>query len=350
MNTEFFNALDALEAERGISKAHMMEKIEAALTRAYQREKGGLENVKVVMDEVKKDIKVYQVKRIVEVVENFELEITLEDAKKINRKYAMGDLADVELKTKNFGRISALAAKQVIVQGIREAERNMAIKEYTSKREEVVTATVIKVDPQNGNVVVDTGTSQTVLMKSEQIPGERFEPGDHIKVFIMEVKNETKGPIVTLSRTHFGLVKRLFELEIPEIQDATVIIKGISREAGSRTKISVKSRDENVDPVGACIGKSGGRIANIISELRGEKIDIIKYSESPEEYVSAALSPATVKSVTVTGEHSCRVIVDNDQLSLAIGKEGQNARLAARLTGYKIDIKTDDQLEEMMEE
>ena len=350
MNTEFFNALDALEAERGISKAHMMEKIEAALTRAYQRENGGLENVKVVMDEVKKDIKVYQVKRIVEVVENFELEITLEDAKKINRKYAMGDLADVELKTKNFGRISALAAKQVIVQGIREAERNMAIKEYTSKREEVVTATVIKVDPQNGNVVVDTGTSQTVLMKSEQIPGERFEPGDHIKVFIMEVKNETKGPIVTLSRTHFGLVKRLFELEIPEIQDATVIIKGISREAGSRTKISVKSRDENVDPVGACIGKSGGRIANIISELRGEKIDIIKYSESPEEYVSAALSPATVKSVTVTGEHSCRVIVDNDQLSLAIGKEGQNARLAARLTGYKIDIKTDDQLEEMMEE
>ena len=350
MNTEFFNALDALEAERGISKAHMMEKIEAALTRAYQREKGGLENVKVVMDEVKKDIKVYQVKRIVEVVENFETEISLEDAKKINRKYAMGDLADVELKTKNFGRISALAAKQVIVQGIREAERNMAIKEYSSKREEVVTATVIKVDPQNGNVVVDTGTSQTVLMKSEQIPGERFEPGDHIKVFIMEVKNEAKGPIVTLSRTHFGLVKRLFELEIPEIQDATVIIKGISREAGSRTKIAVKSRDENVDPVGACIGKSGGRIANIINELRGEKIDIIKYSETPEEYVCAALSPATVKSVTVTGEHSCRVIVDNDQLSLAIGKEGQNARLAARLTGYKIDIKTDDQMEKLVEE
>jgi len=350
MNTEFFNALDALEAERGISKAHMMEKIEAALTRAYQREKGGLENVKVVMDEAKKDIKVYQVKRVVEVVESFETEISLEDAKKINRKYVLGDLADIELKTKNFGRISALAAKQVIVQGIREAERNMAIKEYTSKREEVVTATVIKVDPQNGNVVVDTGTSQTVLMKSEQIPGEKFEPGDHIKVFIMEVKNETKGPIVTLSRTHFGLVKRLFELEIPEIQDATVIIKGISREAGSRTKISVKSRDENVDPVGACIGKSGGRIANIINELRGEKIDIIKYSETPEEYVCSALSPATVKSVTMTGEHSCRVIVDNDQLSLAIGKDGQNARLAARLTGYKIDIKTEDQVEKMMEE
>ena len=350
MNTEFFNALDALEAERGISKAHMMEKIEAALTRAYQREKGGLDNVKVVMDEAKKDIKVYQVKRVVEIVEDFELEISLEDAKKINRKYALGDLADVELKTKNFGRISALAAKQVIVQGIREAEHSMAVKEYTSKKEEIVTATVIKVDPQNGNVVVDTGTSQAVLMKSEQIPGERFEPGDHVKVFIMEVKNETRGPIVTLSRTHFGLVKRLFELEIPEIQDATVIIKGISREAGSRTKIAVKSRDENVDPVGACIGKSGGRIANIINELRGEKIDIIKYSESPEEYVCAALSPATVKSVTMTGEHSCRVIVDHDQLSLAIGKEGQNARLAARLTGYKIDIKTEDQIEILTEE
>ena len=350
MNSEFFNALDALEQERGISKAHMIAKIEAALTRAYQKEKAGLDNVKVVIDETKKEIKVYQIKRVVELVENFETEISLEDAKKIRARYMLDDLVDIELKTKNFGRIGALAAKSVIVQGIREAEREMTIKEYTSKREEVVTATVIKVDPVNGNVVVDTGTSQTVLLKSEQIPGEKFEPGDRIKVFIMEVKNETKGPIVTLSRTHFGLVKRLFELEIPEIQDATVVIKGISREAGSRTKIAVKSRDENVDPVGACIGKSGGRIAGIINELGGEKIDIIKYSDAPEEYVCAALSPATVKSVTVTGEHSCRVIVDNDQLSLAIGKEGQNARLAARLTGYKIDIKTESQIEKLAEE
>ena len=350
MNSEFFNALDALEQERGISKAHMITKIEAALTRAYQKEKGGLDNVKVVIDETKKEIKVYQIKRVVELVENFETEISLEDAKRIKNRYMLDDLIDVELKTKSFGRTGALAAKSVIVQGIREAEREMAIKEYTSKREEVVTATVIKVDPMNGNVVVDTGTSQTVLLKSEQIPGEKFEPGDRIKVFIMEVKNENKGPIVTLSRTHFGLVKRLFELEIPEIQDATVVIKGISREAGSRTKIAVKSRDENVDPVGACIGKSGGRIAGIINELCGEKIDIIKYSDAPEEYVCAALSPATVKSVTVTGEHSCRVIVDNDQLSLAIGKEGQNARLAARLTGYKIDIKTESQIENLAEE
>ena len=202
------------------------------------------------------------------------------------------------------------------------------------------TATVVKIDPQNGNVVVDTGTSEAVLLKGEQIPGEEFEVGEHIKVFVMEVKNEIKGPIVTLSRTHFGLVKRLFELEVPEIQDGTVVIKGIAREAGSRTKMAVESRDENVDPVGACIGNRGGRISSILNELHGEKIDIVKYSEQPEEYVLAALSPASVKSVTMDGERSCRVIVAPDQLSLAIGKEGQNARLAARLTGYKIDIKT----------
>ena len=239
------------------------------------------------------------------------------------------------MKTKNFGRISAQTAKQVIVQGIREAERTMMIKEYESKREEVVTATVIKIDPVTENAVVDTGTSEAVLLKSEQIPGEIYTVGQKLKVFIMEVKNEVKGPIVTLSRTHFGLVKRLFEIEIPEIQDGTVVIKGISR-----TKIAVESRDENVDPVGACIGNRGTRIASILNELGGEKIDIIKFSEDAEEYVAASLSPATVKSVTLDAERSCRVIVDPDQLSLAIGKEGQNARLAARLTGFKIDIKT----------
>ena len=340
MNTEFFNALEALEKERGIPKEYMLERVEAALISAYKRDNGGNSNVRVVLDPVKKDVKVYQQKNIVETVENLETEITLEEAKKINKKYVIGGIAEIEVKTKNFGRISAQTAKQVIIQGIREAERSMMIKEYESKREEVVTATVVRIDPQNGNVIVDTGTSEAVLLKSEQIPGEEFEVGEHIKVFIMEVKNENKGPIVTLSRTHFGLVKRLFEIEIPEIQDGTVIIKGISREAGSRTKIAVESRDENVDPVGACIGNRGSRIASILNELDGEKIDIIKYSESAEEYVSAALAPATVRSVTLDGERSCRVIVEPDQLSLAIGKEGQNARLAARLTGYKIDIKT----------
>ena len=340
MNTEFFNALDALEKERGIPKQYMLERVEAALISAYKKDNGGNDNVRIVLDADKKDVKVYQQKTIVEVVENPELEITVDDARKINRRYVLGGVAEIEVKTKNFGRISAQTAKQVIIQGIREAERSMMIKEYESKREEVVTATVVKVDPVDGNVRVHTGTSEATLLKSDQIPGEEFVAGQHVKVFIMEVKNEVKGPLVTLSRTHFGLVKRLFEIEIPEIQDGTVVIKGISREAGSRTKIAVESRDPNVDPVGACIGNHGSRIAGILNELGNEKIDVIKYSEIPEEYVQAALSPATVKSVTFDGERSCRVIVDPDQLSLAIGKEGQNARLAARLTGFKIDIKT----------
>ena len=340
MNTEFFNALDILEKEKGISKEYMLEKVEAALVAAFKRDNNGNSNVRVVMDPVKKDVKVYSVKNIVEEVMDPETEISLEEAKAINRRHVLGGVVETEIKTKNFGRISAQTAKQVIIQGIREAQRTMMIKEYESKREEVVTATVLKIDPIDGNIRVHTGTSEATLLKAEQIPGEEFEVGQHIKVFIMEVKNEVKGPIVTLSRTHFGLVKRLFEIEIPEIQDGTVVIKGISREAGSRTKIAVESRDANVDPVGACIGNHGSRIASILNELGNEKIDVIKYSEVPEEYVQAALSPATVKSVTFDGERSCRVIVDADQLSLAIGKEGQNARLAARLTGYKIDIKT----------
>ena len=340
MNTEFFNALDALEKERGIPKEYMLERVEAALISAYKKDSGGNSNVRIVLDPVKKDVKVYQVKNIVETVEDPETGISLEEAKKLNRRYVLGGVAEFEVKTKNFGRISAQTAKQVIIQGIREAERSMMIKEYESKKEEVITATVVKIDPQNGNVIVDTGTSEAVLLKGEQIPGETFEVGEHIKVFVMEVKNELKGPIVTLSRTHFGLVKRLFELEVPEIQDGTVIIKGISREAGSRTKIVVESRDEYVDPVGACIGNRGSRISSILGELHGEKIDIIPFSDVPEKYISAALLPAAVKSVTVDGERSCRVLVAPDQLSLAIGKEGQNARLAAKLTGYKIDIKT----------
>ena len=229
MNTEFFNALEALEKERGIPKEYMLERVEAALISAYKKDNGGNTNVRIVLDPVKKDVKVYQQKLIVEVVENPDLEISLEDAKKINRRWVLGGFAETEVKTKNFGRISAQTAKQVIVQGIREAERTMMIKEYESKREEVVTATVIKIDPMTENAVVDTGTSEAVLLRSEQIPGENYIVGQKLKVFIMEVKNEVKGPIVTLSRTHFGLVKRLFEIEIPEIQDGTVVIKGISR-------------------------------------------------------------------------------------------------------------------------
>ena len=339
MNNEFFLALDILEKEKGIPKEYMIERVEAALLGAYKREEGGNRNVRIVIDCDKKDVRVFQQKAIVEEVTDPTTEISLEDAKKISRRYTLGGTAEIELKTKNFRRLSAQTAKQVIIQGIREAERTNLIKEYESKREEIITAQVIKIDQTNGNVILDTGTSTAVLTYPEQIPGESFEVGDRIKVFVTEVRRELRGPLVTLSRIHPGLVKRIFELEIPEIQDGTVEIKSVSREAGSRTKIAVASADPNVDPVGACIGNRGMRIAAINDELRGERIDIIRYSDDPCEYVTQALSPAKVESVEQDGERSCRVYVDADQLSLAIGKEGQNARLAAKLTGFKIDIK-----------
>ena len=339
MNAEFFDALDMLEQTRGIPKEYMLERVEAALLSAYKKEKGR-SNVRIAIDPVKKDIKVYEQKNVVAEVEDPDTEIDVESAKKISRRYAEGSVVETEVKTKNFGRISAQTAKQVIIQGIREAERTNMIKEYEKRREEVVTASVTKILEDTGDIVVDTGTSEAVLVKAEHIPGETFAVGDRIKVFITEVRRDTDpGPIVTLSRSHPGLVKRLFELEIPEIADGIVLIKGIAREAGSRTKIAVVSRDADVDAVGACIGNRGARIQEIVDELCGEKIDVISFSENPEEYIAAALSPAEVKEVEYDGERSAKVIVDGDQLSLAIGKEGQNARLAARLTGYKIDIK-----------
>ena len=249
----------------------------------------------------------------------------------------------------NLGSLSLAAEKlnhlaadvSVIIQGIREGERRVMQEAYENKHEEIITATVSKVDRETGNVVLETDTSRAVLLRSEQIPGETFYVGDKIKVFVMEVNKEARGPVVTLSRIHPGLVRRMFELEVPEIADGTVLVKGVSREAGSRTKIAVYSRDADVDAVGACIGTHGARIAAIVDELRGEKVDIVQYSEIPEEYVASALAPAEVLSVSLTGDRACRVQVNPDQLSLAIGKEGQNARLAARLTGFKIDIKAD---------
>ncbi len=341
MNTEFFEALDLLEKQKGIPKEYMLERVEAALLSAFKRDQGGNGNVRIVLDPVKKDVRMYRQYDIVEEVENPQIQLTVEEAKKLNKHYKLGGIAEIEIKMKNFRRLSAQTAKQVIIQGIREAERGMMIKEYEDKKEEIITATVLRTDDATGNITVDTGTSIATITRSEQIPGERFSDNEKIKVFVTEVKKETKGPIVTLSRTHPGLVKRLFELEIPEIQDGTVVIKGVTREAGSRTKVAVYSVDESVDPVGACIGARSMRISNILRELGGEKIDIIKYSEVPEEYISAALSPAKINDVIVDEERICRVYVDADQLSLAIGKEGQNARLAARLTGYKIDIKVD---------
>ena len=319
----------------------MLEKIEAALLSAFKKEFGANTLMRVNIDPVKEDVKVYLQKEVVEEVENPQCQISLEEAKAISRRYTLGKMVETEVKPKNFRRLSAAAAKSVIIQGIREGERKVMQDAYESQREEIITATVSKVDPANGNVVVDTGTGRAVLLHGEQIPGEHFYVDQKIKVFVMEVNKETKGPLVTLSRSHAGLVRRMFELEVPEIQDGVVLVKGVAREAGSRTKIAVWSRDEDVDAVGACIGAHGMRINSIVQELNGEKIDIVKYSEVPEEYVAAALAPATVRSVTFTAERACRVIVDADQLSLAIGKEGQNARLAARLTGMKIDIKSE---------
>lgn len=339
MNAEFFNALDLLEQTKGIPKDYMIEKVEAALISAFKKEYGK-SNVRVVIDPEKKDVKVYECKEIVETVEDPATQISLEDAKAQNRRSVPGGMLETEVKTKAFGRLSAQTAKQVIIQGIREAERSSMIREYEKKREEVITAVVTKTADSSGDIVIDTGTSEAVLSADEQIPGESFEVGDRIKVFVTEVRRDSQsGPVVTLSRTHPNLVKRLFETEIPEIADGIVMIHSVAREAGSRTKIAVYSRDESVDPVGACIGERGRRIADIVDELRGEKIDVVEYSEIPEDFIAAALSPAEVLSVEMESDRVASVTVANDQLSLAIGKEGQNARLAARLTGCKIDIK-----------
>ncbi len=342
MNAEFFEALDLLEKQKGIPKEYMLERVEAALMNAFAKDQGPTAQVRIVLDPEKKDVQMYRLYQVVEEVEDPETQLTVEQAKKVSRRYKLGTVAEVKLDTKNFRRLSAQTAKQVIIQGIREAERGMLIKEYEDKRGEIITATVLRTDETTGNVTVDTGTSIATLIKGEQIPGDAFSDGERIKVFVTEVKKESRGPLVTLSRTHPGLVKRLFELEVPEVQDGTVVIKNVTREAGSRSKVAVYSTDDSVDAVGSCIGNRSMRINTIISELGGEKIDIIKYSEDPTEFIAAALSPATVNEVVIEGEKICRAYVDADQLSLAIGKEGQNARLAARLTGFKIDIKVSE--------
>lgn len=343
MNAELFTALDLLEKEKGIPKAYMYGKIEAALVAAYKKEYGNNTNVRVEIDETKRDVRVYQQKEIVEEVEDPEIQMNLEDAKKISKRYKLGDIAEIEVKTKNMRRLSAANAKSVIVQGIREGERLVAQEAYENKKEEIISATVWKVDRETGNVVLETDNGRAVLTRAEQIPGEVLQEGDVIKVYVSEVKKEARGPLVTLSRSNAGLVKRLFELEVPEIADGIVLVRGVAREAGSRTKLSVMTRDEAVDPVGACIGNRGNRINSIVEELGGEKIDIIPFREDLAEYVAAALSPAEVLSIVPAEdkERSFRVAVAPEQLSLAIGKEGQNVRLAARLTGCRIDIKAE---------
>ena len=343
MNKALFDALDMLESEKGIPKTYMYEKLEAALVSAYRREMGGNTNVRVQINEEKYDFKMFKRLDIVEEVTDANTQISLADAKKISRRHVLGGVVEIAVKPDEFRRLSAITGKQVIVQAIREAERGIIYKAYEEKKEEIVSAVVDKVDPETGNVRLLLGNNAVTLLKTEQIPGETYEPGQHVKVYVIEVKKELNGrPYVTISRTHPGLVKRLFELEIPEIADGTLIIMNVAREAGSRTKVALMSRDPNVDPIGTCVGPQNNRKASITEELNGEKIDIIRYSEQVEDYIKAALAPADIANVEMDGERSCRVYVKPDQLSLAIGKEGQNARLAAKLTGVKIDIKSAD--------
>ncbi|MDR1117599.1 MAG: transcription termination factor NusA [Oscillospiraceae bacterium] len=346
MNAEFFDALGDIERDKGIPKAYMLERVSQALIAAYKRDSDSSgENVFVEPDEKNKVIKMYVKKYIVAEVFDPDLEISYDEARDLDKRAEVGNYINIEIKTRDFGRIAAQTAKQVIIQGIREAERGLVMQEYASKEQELVTATVLRTDTRNGNVYFDIGggkegSGDALLLAGEQISGEVLNDGDRVKVYVVEVRSGNRGPQVVISRTHPGLVKRLFELEVPEIHDGTVEIKSIAREAGARTKIAVWSHDENVDPIGSCVGPRGSRVESIVDELRGEKIDIIKYSENPDEYIAAALSPSDVISVELMNDgKSCRVIVPDDQLSLAIGREGQNARLAARLTGYKIDIR-----------
>ena len=339
---ELIEALNLLEKEKGISKDILLEAIENSLIAACKNNYGKADNIKVNIDRKTGEVVVWAEKRVVEEVEDEVEEISLAEAaiKFPAEKYEIGDTVNIEVTPKNFGRIAAQKAKQVVVQKIREEERKAIYTQYSEKQREVVTGVVQRY--LGNNLSVNLGKCEAILMESEQIRGEVYRPNDRIKVYVMEVKETTKGPRVTVSRSHPELVKRLFEEEVTEIRDGVVEIKAVSRDAGSRTKMAVKSNDSNVDPVGACVGVNGSRVNAIVNELRGEKIDIITWSDDPEVLIENALSPAKVVSVTVdTEERTAQVIVPDYQLSLAIGREGQNARLAARLTGYKIDIKSE---------
>ena len=342
---EFFAAVNLIEKEKGIPKAYMLEKITQALVTAYKRDHEGVgDNVTVEADEEKGTVRMFLKKDVVEVVDNPYTEMSLEDAREKLPQAQLGDVLRQEIKTRDFGRIAAQTARQVIIQGMREAERGMIYDEFSSKEHEILTGLVTRIDPRSGAASLRIGSgneaTEAFLSPSEQVKGESYVEGMRLRVYVVEVRRSTKGPQVLVSRTHPSLVKRLFELEVPEIYDGTVEVKSIAREAGSRTKLAVWSADPDVDPIGACVGPRGQRVNNIVEELKGEKVDIIKWSEDPAQYIAAALSPADVLGVTIHEDgKSCRVVVPDDQLSLAIGKEGQNARLAAKLTGWKIDIK-----------
>ena len=351
---EFLNTLRELSKERGIDEEVLFEAIEAALISAYKRNFSSAQNVRVSLSRDTGEYKVYAIKTVVEDAEDEITEISLAQARTIKPDYEVGDVIEIEVTPANFGRIAAQTAKQVVVKRIREAERGIIYEEFQSREDDIITGLVQRVE--NRNVYIDLGKTEAVLTPAEQIPTESYEHGDRIKAYIVEVKKTSKGPQIVVSRTHPGLLKRLFELEVPEIQEGVVEIKSVAREPGNRSKIAVWSKDEAVDPVGACVGHRGLRVQAIVDELGSEKIDIVKWSEDPAKFIANALSPAKVVSVAVNeAEKVSRVVVPDYQLSLAIGKEGQNARLAAKLTSWKIDIKSEtqaasEQLDENMNE
>ena len=343
MNTEFLQAVHEIEKQKGIPAEVLLEATEQALLSAYKKNYGINQNARVHVDRVTGEVKVYALKTIVDEVTDPRLEVSVEEAREKDPRLNVGDVLEIEVTPRNFGRIAAQNAKQVVIQRIREAERNQIFEEFSGREGDIITGIVRRIDQKN--IYVDLGKTEAILPPQEQIPGENYSFGDRIKAYLVEVKKTSKGPNIILSRTHPGLLKRLLELEIPELYDGTVELKSIAREAGSRSKIAVYSKDENVDPVGACVGNKGLRIKNIVDELNGEKIDVVKWSPDPVKFIANALSPAKVTSVEVyEDEKIARVIVPDFQLSLAIGKEGQNARLAAKLTGWKIDIKSESQV------
>lgn len=349
MNTEFLEALRDLEKEKGIAVDVLLEAIEAALLSAYKRNFASLQNARVHIDRESGDYKVYSQRTVVEEVEDDRLQISLADAQKIDPRFNLEDIVEDEVTPRNFGRIAAQTAKQVVVQRIREAERNIIFEEFANREGDILTGIVQRVE--NKNVFIELGKTEAILSPSEQMANESYRHGERLKTYIVEVKKTTKGPQILVSRTHPGLLKRLFEMEVPELQEGVVELKSIAREAGYRSKIAVYSKDENVDPVGACVGPKGMRVQNIVTELNGEKIDIVKWNQDPSKYVASSLSPAKVVAVEVwEDEKVARVIVPDYQLSLAIGKEGQNARLAAKLTGWKIDIKSESQMVDLYPE
>ncbi|NLX61748.1 MAG: transcription termination/antitermination protein NusA [Tissierellia bacterium] len=348
MNAEFIEALEEIEKDKGIPKEVIFEALEAALISSYRKNFGTAQNVEVVVDRDTGNVKVYAKKTVVEEVNNSLLEIGLEEAKKIDDKHELGDIVMVEITPRNFGRIAAQTAKQVVIQRIKDAERDVIYEEFVNRENEIITGLVQRIS--KNIVYIDLGKTEGILPPTEQIEGEVYNQGDRIKLYILEVKKTTKGPQIILSRAHPGLVKRLFELEVPEIHDGIVEIYAISREAGSRTKIAVYSKDPNVEPVGACVGIKGSRVKAIVDELNGEKIDIVVWSKNIEEFIANSLSPSSVIKVEADEKtKTALVVVPDYQLSLAIGKEGQNARLAAKLTNWKIDIKSESQYKEMME-